>query len=102
MGNQVTKVVQNRQKRIIINLLFLGTLIIMFLGVFFSTFSILNKITFQVLNATVPGFVFGLLVAYLGLRYFFLVSDFKEGFLLSQAKFSWSNFKKHKNKSMRR
>jgi hypothetical protein len=92
------KTVINRQKKMIIGFLYLGTLTILFLGVFFSTYSILNNLTFQVLNAEVPGFVFGLLTAYLGLRYFFMVQDFKTGFYISTDRFSWSNFKRNKKR----
>jgi hypothetical protein len=94
----VVKTLQNRQKKIIIGFLYSGTLMILFLGVFFSTYCIINKISFRVINADVPGFVFGLLTAYLGLRYFFMVQDFKMGFYESSDGFSWSNFKRNKKR----
>lgn len=96
MKNQHKGIRSEKQKKIIIASLYLGTLIIMFLGAFFGAFSVLKNIKLQVLNASVPGVVFGLLVTYLGIRYFFMVSDFKTGFLGSTVKFSWSNFKKEK------
>ncbi len=87
---------ERKKKKIILLFLYLGTTIIMFLGAYFSAFSVLNHINIRVLEASVPGIVFGLLVLYLGLRYFFMVSDFKTDFYQSNARFSWSNFKKEK------
>jgi hypothetical protein len=76
----------------------LGAIIIIFLGAFYGTFSAVNDISLKVLNSSVPGLVFGLVIVYLGLRYFFMVSKFKVDFLSSKAKFSWSNFKREKRK----
>jgi hypothetical protein len=98
MKHQNIAVGQNRQKKVIINILYLGAMFIVFLGFFFSAFSVLNDIKLQVLNASVPGIIFGMLVAYLGIRYYFIVSDFKTEFYQSTEKFSWSNFKKVKSK----
>lgn len=96
MSNQRSAV--GKQKKTIILLLYLGTLIIMFLGAFFGAYSYLNDIKIQVLSAKVPGLIFGLLVVYLGLRYFFMVDEFKANFYESSAKFSWSNFRSEKKK----
>jgi hypothetical protein len=86
------------QKKVIIYFLYLGALIIIFLGAFWGTFSAVNDINLKVLNSSVPGLVFGLVIVYLGLRYFFMVSKFKPDFLKSTDKFSWSNFKREKRK----
>lgn len=86
------------RKKIIINLLYLGAMLIIFLGAFFSAYSVLNNIQLQVLNASVPGIVFGLLVVYLGIRYFFMVTKFKVNLFEASAKFSWSNFKRKKER----
>ena len=96
MNSQSIVINSNKQKKIIIALLYLGTLAIVFLGAFFSAYSVLFNINMKVLNANVPGIVFGLLVAYLGLRYYFQVDNFKTEFYKSNTKFSWSNFKKSK------
>lgn len=98
MSKRSTVVRNDRQKEIIIFFLYLGAAIIMFLGAFFSAFSTLNSIYIKVLNASIPGIVFGLLVVYLGLRYYFMISEFKLQFYQSNAKFSWSNFKREKKK----
>lgn len=98
MKHQSITVGQNRQKKVIVNSLYLGAMFIMFLGFFFSAFSVLNDIRLQVLNVSIPGFIFGMLVVYLGIRYYFMISDFKIEFYKSTEKFSWSNFKKVKSK----
>lgn len=98
MENQKNGVKIEKQKKIIVYFLYLGALIIIFTGAFFGTFSALNNINLKVLNSSVPGIVFGLVVIYLGLRYFFMVSKFKTEFYQSTSKFSWSNFKRQKRK----
>lgn len=85
-------------KVIISNILFLGSLVIMFLGIFFSIFSLVNHISIKVLNSSVPGAIFGILVLYLGIKYYLSVTKLKEDLYKSDSKFSWSNFKKKKIK----
>lgn len=92
------KIVKENRKQVILVCLYLGAAVIMFLGAFFSAFSFMNGISFQVLNAKVPGMVFGILVFYMGLRYFLMVSDFKIELMKNSTVFSWDNFKK-KNKT---
>ena len=101
MNNQSIGVAVDKQKRIIINLLYLGTIIIIFLGAFFGAYSVLFDIKMKVLSANIPGIVFGALVAYLGLRYYLQVEKFKTDFYKNAEKFSWSNFKKDKKKKKR-
>jgi hypothetical protein len=85
-----------RQKSMIIRGLYAITIIIMFLGVYFSIFSLIHNISFKVLTSTVPGAIFGLMVSYLGLRYFYLVKKLKTELYKETAAFSWKNFKKQK------
>jgi len=98
MSNQNNGKANDRKKTIIVSFLYMGTMIIMFLGIFFGAFSVLNDISIPILNTTVPGIVFGMLVTYLGVRYYLMVSSFKTEFYKSNDKFSWSNFKKEKKK----
>lgn len=97
MEEKMSEVRGNRKKQIILLFLYFGAIVIMFLGAFFSAFSLINKISFQVLSAKVPGIVFGVLVFYMGLKYFLMVSDFKIELMKNDTVFSWNNFKK-KNK----
>lgn len=88
----------NKKKVVIINSLYAVTIIIMFLGLFFSAFSVLNSVSIPVLGTNIPGVVFGLLVLYLGVKYYLSVSKFKTEFYRSTSEFSWSNLKREKKK----
>ncbi len=84
------------RKSIIMFLLYFGSLMILFLGMFFCAFSMLNHIWLKVWNTSVPGVVFGLLIVYLGTRYYFMVDEFKKKLYAKDNDFSWSNFRKRK------
>ncbi len=48
----------------------------------------------SVLNTRVPGFVFGLLIAFLGIRYFMSVRTLSRDVFKQECVFSWQNFKR--------
>ena len=98
MKGQIDVSTNFKQKAIIISLLYATTIIIVLLGVFFIVYSIVNNVSFKVINSSVHGGVFGLVVAYLGARYFLSVSKLKAELYKSTSRFSWSNFKKEKKK----
>lgn len=98
MKKQSNITTQIKSKVVIINSLFIGAMIIIFLGLFFCAFSFVNNIHINVLNASMPGEIFGLLVLYLGIRYYFSVIKFKEELFSSSSKFSWDNFRRNKKK----
>jgi hypothetical protein len=98
MKKQNTTTITPKSKVIIVNILFVITMIIIFLGIFFSIFSLVNDIHFKVLNSSISGLVFGLLVLYLGIKYYLSVSKLKEELFKTSSKFSWSNFKSKKFK----
>ena len=85
-----------KQKNVSITILFTAAMVIIFLGMFFSAFSLINNISFKVLNSRIPGVIFGLLVMYLGIRYFVSVNRLKEEVYKNTSEFSWNNFKKRK------
>ncbi len=89
-----------RNKAIIMNLLTAVTVVIMFLGLFFIVFSVLNEISFKVMKADLHGAIMGMLVFYLGLRYYLMVLKLKPEIYKTSAKFSWSNFNRDKKKKM--
>jgi hypothetical protein len=93
MKSQSTVTVTDKHKIIIVNVLYAATMIIIFLGIFFSIFSFVNHINIKVLNSSLPGAVFGLLVLYLGIKYYLSVTKLKEELLKASSKFAWSNFK---------
>ena len=93
MKSQSTVTVTHKHKIIIVNVLYATTMIIIFLGTFFSIFSFVNHINIKVLNSSIPGAVFGFLVLYLGIKYYLSVTKLKEELLKTSSKFEWSNFK---------
>jgi len=93
MKSQSTVTVTDKHKIIIVNVLYAATMIIIFLGIFFSIFSFVNHINIKVLNSSIPGAVFGFLVLYLGIKYYLSVTKLKEELLKASSKFAWSNFK---------
>jgi hypothetical protein len=88
----------DKKKVLLVNILYLAAMIIIFLGMFFTIFSLVNHISFEILNSSIPGWLFGLLVLYLGLRYYFSVIKLKGEVFKASSKFSWSNFKGKKSK----
>ncbi|SEW01317.1 hypothetical protein [[Clostridium] fimetarium] len=98
MKSQVEVSTNFKQKAVVINLLYATTIIIILLGVSFIVYSMVNNVSFKVINSSVHGAVFGLVVAYLGARYFLSVTKLKTELYKSTSQFSWSNFKKEKKK----
>ena len=100
MRTQNTIAISKKHKLIIINFLYLTTLIIIFLGIFFCIFSLVNHINFKVLNSSMPGTVLGILVLYLGIRYYISVTKLKDELIKTSSKFSWNNFKEKNLKKL--
>jgi len=100
MKKQSTTTVISKQKSIIVNALYAGTMMIIFLGMFFIFFSLVNHISFKILNVSMPGLVLGFLVLYLGIRYYFQVIKLKSEVFKASSEFSWSNFKRKKKKKL--
>lgn len=82
------------KKKVMISVLFIFACAICISGVFFSVYSLLNRITFQVINAQVPGVLFGLAVLYLGIRYLISLNNLRKEVYKPTSRFSWDNFKK--------
>lgn len=100
MKNQNVKSMNERKKVLIISMLYASATTIMFLGIYLGVFSIVHNVSFRVLNASIPGVIFGVLVLYLGLKYFFSVDKLKTEVYKNTSKFAWSNFKKQKSKKV--
>ena len=83
-------------KKVIIFGLFLLSAAICLSGIIFGVYSWIYNLSFKVINTNVSGIIFGLVVAYLGLRYFMSVFKLKNELFKSTSVFSWSNFKKTK------
>lgn len=91
----------DKRKILILYTLYITSIAITASGVFFGIYSGLNNITFKVINTDVSGIIFGLVVAYLGVRYFMSVMKLRANLYDPEAKFSWSNFKKQKTAKSR-
>ena len=85
----------DRNKLVIIAVLFFIAAAITLSGGYFIVYSLLNHISIQVLNTNVPGVVFGIIVAYLGFRYLLSVFKLKAQLFTSDTQFPWQNFKKN-------
>lgn len=86
------------KKRVMIAVLFIVACAICASGVFFSVYSYVYQINFQIINTQVPGFIFGLAVLYLGIRYFVSLVNLRREVYKSTSRFSWNNFKKGQHK----
>lgn len=84
------------RKKVMISVLFVFACTICASGVFFSVYSYVNNVTFQVLNTQIPGLLFGLAVLYLGVRYFISLMNLRKEVYKPTSRFSWSNFRKKK------
>ena len=85
------------KKVIAIMALFATSTLIMAFGVIFSIISVINNISFMIMNSSIHGAVFGLVISFLGLRYFISVFKLKTEVYKTTSRFSWSNFKKDKH-----
>jgi hypothetical protein len=93
--------VDKKGKLVVVAALFTATVLITASGVWFCVYSVLNDISFSILNNNVPGIVFGLLVTYFGVRNFLLVNKLSKEILKDSAYFSWSNFRRAKTAKSR-
>ena len=76
-------------------ILYVLSVLIMLLGAGFFTYSAINNVQLQVMSSTVPGFIFGMVVLFLGFRYFMSLSKLRAEVMKSSG-FSWENFRKEK------
>ena len=77
-------------------ILYVLSIVIILLGAAFSVFSVINHVQLAVMSSNMPGVVFGMVILFLGIRYFLSLSKLKEEVYKSSG-FSWSNFRKAKN-----
>lgn len=82
-------------KVVMIVILYAVSILIMLLGAGFSAYSAINNVQLQVMTSTFPGFVFGMVILFLGIRYFMSMSKLREEVMKSSG-FSWGNFRKEK------
>ena len=85
-----------KEKTIAIWALYVASLVIILIGASFGVYSLVNNISIPVLTSQIPGVVFGVVIAFLGVRYFLSVRKLKAEVYKSTSTFSWSNFRKVK------
>lgn len=76
-------------------LLAVSSLITVF-SVAFGVYALVHNLSFSVMSAQIPGVVFAVVGAFLGIRY--CLASFKMGSVISGKSFSWRNFKSAKEK----
>lgn len=96
MKNQAIDPTIDSTKVASITVLFITSLIIILLGAAFSIYSVLCNVSFTVMTSQINGAVFGVVIAFLGFRYFLSVQKLKAEVYKSTSRFSWSNFKTQK------
>jgi len=96
MNNQANSPFVGKEKRTAIMTLYVASILITLAGVFFAVFSAVNGISIPVLSSEIPGAVFGVVIAFLGIRYLLSVRKLKAEVYKSTSTFSWSNFRKAK------
>ena len=97
MSETTKKQSVKKEKRILIALLYVIAVVIILLGASFCVYSVINNVQFAVLSSSIPGFVFGLVVIFLGVRYVFSLTKLKAEVYKTSSGFAWSNFEKTKN-----
>lgn len=93
MKNQMTKPTIEASKVASIAALSAGSLFIIGSGAALCVYSLINNIYFSVLSSQIHGAVFGVVIIFLGVRYFLSVLKLKAEVYKTTSRFSWSNFK---------
>jgi hypothetical protein len=83
-----------KKKVVAVGILFAVSAAITLLGLSFSVYSVVNQVELQVMKTQIPGAVFGLIITFLGVRYFLAVLKLKTEVYKSTSSFSFGNFKK--------
>ena len=76
-----------------ITALFATSILIMLIGVAFAVYSYLYDVYFSVMSNQIHGAVFGVVILFLGARYFISVQKLKKEVYQSISRFSWGNFR---------
>lgn len=82
-------------KVVMLAILYVMSVLIMLLGAGFGIYSMITGVQMNVMSSTIPGFVFGMVNLFLGIRYFMSLSKLRDEVMKSSG-FSWSNFRKEK------
>ena len=83
----------NTGKRVVIWALYTTSVLITVMGVAFCGYSLLKNIQIAVMQTMIPGAVFGMVIAFLGVRYFLAVGKLRKEVYRATSRFSWNNFR---------
>ncbi len=81
-------------KTVILAVLFATSVSVAAAGIVLIVLSLINKTSFTVFQSQIPASVFGLIVTFLGIRYYLSVLRLKPVLLKDENQFSWKNFRK--------
>jgi len=84
----------NTGKRLAIWGLYAASAVISLLGIAFCGYSLIYNVQIAVMRSTIPGAVFGAVIAFLGVRYFLAVGKLRKEVYRPTSRFSWGNFKR--------
>lgn len=98
MKNQTKGAVVEKKKVIAITALLITAILIAVLGVVFSIYSFMYEVYIPVLKSQMHGAIFGVVILFLGIRYFMAVQKLKAEVYKETSVFSWNNFKKEKSR----
>jgi hypothetical protein len=85
----------DRNKQVVVWLLFATAGLITLSGIAFILYSLMNNVSFTVMQTDIPGALFGVVIAFLGVRYVMSVRKLRMKLYSTHLQFSWSNFKAH-------
>lgn len=84
---------QQTSKKTVVFLLYCFAGAITIMGFSYTIYSLWNSVTLSVVNSAVPGAVFGIIIAFLGIRYLFAVYKLSLQLNRPDAVFSWMNYR---------
>ena len=75
-----------------VGVLFFFAGLIIAMGIGFAIFGLVNHLTLAVMNTEIPSALFGIVIAFLGIRNVFAVHRLSQRITAENASFSWQNF----------
>lgn len=82
-----------REKRVVLRILYSLALAIVLMGTGYTVYCLCQHVSLLVLNASMPGAVFGIVIAFLGIRYLFAVQKLSVSLRDPKNTFSWQNYR---------
>jgi len=96
MGAEGKMAKVEKKKVVAISILFVTSIALVLLGAVLIASGMIYGTNFTVIGSRIPSAVFGLIIMFLGARYFMSVLKLKTEIYKTSSQFSWNNFKKAK------